>query len=214
MFICEGDSAGGSSKQARDRKTQAILPIRGKILNVQTATMTKVLANTEIQNIISAIGTGISPKFDYSKLRYGKIIIMTDADVDGAHICTLLLTFFYRYLPELITNGHLFIAQPPLYRIDSGKKMFYAIDDEEKNKIIKKLNGHKYEIGRFKGLGEMPAADLKKTTMDIQSRSLIRVAIGDCENTEKTFVQLMGKDPEFRFNFIKEHAEFVQNLDV
>ncbi len=214
LFICEGDSAGGSSKQARDRKTQAILPIRGKILNVQTATMTKVLANTEIQNIISAIGTGISPKFDYSKLRYGKIIIMTDADVDGAHICTLLLTFFYRCLPELITNGHLFIAQPPLYRIDSGKKMFYAIDDEERDKIIEKLNGHKYEIGRFKGLGEMPAADLKKTTMDIQSRSLIRVAIGDCENTEKTFVQLMGKDPEFRFNFIKEHAEFVQNLDV
>ena len=214
MIICEGDSAGGSSKQARDRKTQAILPIRGKILNVQTATMAKVLANTEIQNIISAIGTGISPKFDYGKLRYGKIIIMTDADVDGAHICTLLLTFFYRCLPELIANGHLFIAQPPLYRIDSGKKMFYAIDDEDKDKIIEKLNGHKYEIGRFKGLGEMPAADLKKTTMDIQSRSLIRVAIGDCENTEKTFVQLMGKDPEFRFNFIKEHAEFVQNLDV
>ena len=124
LFICEGDSAGGSSKQARDRKTQAILPIRGKILNVQTATMTKVLANTEIQNIISAIGAGISPKFDYSKLRYGKIIIMTDADVDGAHICTLLLTFFYRCLPDHITNGHLFIAHPQLYRIDSSKKMF------------------------------------------------------------------------------------------
>ena len=214
LFICEGDSAGGSSKQARDRKTQAILPIRGKILNVQTATMTKILANTEIQNIISAIGTGISPKFDYSKLRYGKIIIMTDADVDGAHICTLLLTFFYRCLPELVTNGHLFIAQPPLYRIDSGKKMFYALDDQGRDEIIEKLNGHKYEIGRFKGLGEMPAADLKKTTMNIQSRSLIRVAISNCKNTEKTFVQLMGKDPEFRFNFIKERAEFIHDLDV
>ena len=214
LFICEGDSAGGSSKQARDRKTQAILPIRGKILNVQTATMAKVLANTEIQNIISAVGTGLSPKFDYSKLRYGKIIIMTDADVDGAHICTLLLTFFYRCLPELITNGNLFIAQPPLYRIDSGKKMFYAIDDNEKDQIIEKLNGHKYEIGRFKGLGEMPAADLKKTTMNIQSRSLLRVAISDLENTEKVFTQLMGKDAEFRFNFIKERAEFVHNLDV
>jgi len=214
LFICEGDSAGGSSKQARDRKTQAILPIRGKILNVQTATMAKILANTEIQNIISATGTGIEPKFDYSKLRYGKIIIMTDADVDGAHICTLLLTFFYRCLPGLITNGHLYIAQPPLYRIDSGKKMFYALDDEEKDRIIKNLGDRKYEIGRFKGLGEMPAADLKKTTMAAQSRSLIRVTISDCQSTEKTFIQLMGKDPEFRFNFIKEHAEFVNDLDV
>ena len=214
LFICEGDSAGGSSKQARDRKTQAILPIRGKILNVQTATMAKILANTEIQNIISATGTGIEPKFDYNKLRYGKIIIMTDADVDGAHICTLLLTFFYRCLPELVTNGHLYIAQPPLYRIDSGKKMFYALDDEEKDRIIKNLGDRKYEIGRFKGLGEMPAADLKKTTMAAQSRSLIRVTISDCQSTEKTFIQLMGKDPEFRFNFIKEHAEFVNDLDV
>ena len=214
LFICEGDSAGGSSKQARDRKTQAILPIRGKILNVETATMTKILANTEIQNIISAVGTGLSPKFDYSKLRYGKIIIMTDADVDGAHICTLLLTFFYRCLPELILNGNLFIAQPPLYRIDSGKKMFYAIDDNEKNQIIKNLNGHKYEIGRFKGLGEMPAADLKKTTMNIQNRSLLRFTITNSQNTEKKITQLMGKDAAFRFNFIKERAEFVHDLDV
>jgi DNA gyrase/topoisomerase IV subunit B len=214
LFICEGDSAGGSSKQARDRKTQAILPIRGKILNVQTATQTKALANSEIQNLISAIGTGISPKFDYNKLRYGKIIIMTDADVDGAHICTLLLTFFYRFMPDLITRGNLFIAQPPLYRIDSGKNLFYAIDDKEKDQIIKKLNGSRYEVGRFKGLGEMPPADLKQTTMNIQSRSLLRVSIGDHENTEKAFQQLMGKDPEFRFHFIKERAEFVQDLDV
>jgi DNA gyrase/topoisomerase IV subunit B len=176
--------------------------------------MTKILANTEIQNIISAVGTGLSPKFDYSKLRYGKIIIMTDADVDGAHICTLLLTFFYRCLPELILNGNLFIAQPPLYRIDSGKKMFYAIDDNEKNQIIKNLNGHKYEIGRFKGLGEMPAADLKKTTMNIQNRSLLRVTITNSQNTEKKITQLMGKDAAFRFNLIKERAEFVHDLDV
>jgi DNA gyrase/topoisomerase IV subunit B len=214
LFICEGDSAGGSSKQARDRKTQAILPIRGKILNVETATAAKILNNNEIQNIISAIGTGIEPKFDYQKLRYGKIIIMTDADVDGAHICTLLLTFFYRYMPELIRKGHLFIAQPPLYRIDSGKKLFYALDDQEKDQIVKKLNGAKYEIGRFKGLGEMPAADLKKTTMAVATRYLVRVEIGDLEETNLAFSQLMGKDAEPRFNFIKEKAVFVENLDV
>jgi DNA gyrase/topoisomerase IV subunit B len=214
LFICEGDSAGGSSKQARDRKTQAILPIRGKILNVETATATKILNNNEIQNIISAIGTGIEPRFDYQKLRYGKIIIMTDADVDGAHICTLLLTFFYRYTPELIRKGHLFIAQPPLYRIDSGKKLFYALDDQEKDKIIRDLNGKKYEIGRFKGLGEMPASDLKKTTMARASRSLVRVEIGNHEETDLAFSQLMGKDAEPRFIFIKKKATFVENLDV
>ena len=214
LFICEGDSAGGSSKQARDRKTQAILPIRGKILNVETATLAKALANTEIQNLISACGTGIGPKFDYSKLRYGKVIIMTDADVDGAHICTLLLTFFYKYLPEIIENGHLFIAQPPLYRIDAGKKLFYALSDEEKDKIIGDLNGSSYEIGRFKGLGEMPASDLKETTMSKKSRSLIRVALGSAEQASKTVCELMGKNAESRFKFIKEKAEFVQDLDV
>jgi len=214
LFICEGDSAGGSSKQARDRKTQAILPIRGKILNVETATAAKILNNTEIQNIISAIGTGIEPRLDYQKLRYGKIIIMTDADVDGAHICTLLLTFFYRYMSELIRKGHLFIAQPPLYRIDSGKKLFYALDEQEKDQIVKKLNGAKYEIGRFKGLGEMPAADLKKTTMAIATRSLVRVKIGNLEETDLAFSQLMGKDAEPRFKFIKEKAIFVENLDI
>ena len=214
LFICEGDSAGGSSKQARDRKTQAILPIRGKILNVETATLAKALANTEIQNLISACGTGIGPKFDYSKLRYGKVIIMTDADVDGAHICTLLLTFFYKYLPEIIKNGHLFIAQPPLYRIDAGKKLFYALSDEEKDKIIGDLNGSSYEIGRFKGLGEMPASDLKETTMSKKSRSLIRVALGSAEQASKTVCELMGKNAESRFKFIKEKAEFVQDLDV
>ncbi|GJL78389.1 MAG: DNA topoisomerase (ATP-hydrolyzing) [Nitrospinaceae bacterium] len=214
LFICEGDSAGGSSKQARDRKTQAILPIRGKIINVETATMGKALANNEIQNIISAIGTGIEPKFDYNKLRYGKIIIMTDADVDGAHICTLLLTFFYRYMPELIKKGNLFIAQPPLYRIDAGKKLFYAIDESEKDQIIKKLNGSTYEIGRFKGLGEMPPSDLKETTMNKSTRSMIRVEIGNHEMTHKVFGQLMGKDSEPRFKFIKEKAIFAKDLDI
>ena len=214
LFICEGDSAGGSSRQARDRKTQAILPIRGKILNVETATMTKILANTEIQNLISACGTGIGNKFDYNKLRYGKVIIMTDADVDGAHICTLLLTFFYRYLPELIEKGHLFIAQPPLYRIDAGKKLFYALTDEEKDEIIKGLNGTSHEIGRFKGLGEMPASDLRETTMSKKSRSLIRVGLRSAEQASKTVSELMGKNAEFRFKFIKEKAEFVKDLDV
>ncbi|PIQ97839.1 MAG: DNA topoisomerase IV subunit B, partial [Nitrospinae bacterium CG11_big_fil_rev_8_21_14_0_20_56_8] len=214
LFICEGESAGGSSKQARDRKTQAILPIRGKILNVETAAMNKILANSEIQNIISAVGTGIAPKFEYSKLRYGKIIIMTDADVDGAHICTLLLTFFYRYMPELIRNNHLFIAQPPLYRVDAGKKLFYALDDKEKDEIIKKLNGSNYEVGRFKGLGEMPSDDLRSTTMNQSTRSLIRVTIGDDTQTNQTFINLMGKDSEPRFKFIKERAVFAGNLDV
>jgi DNA gyrase subunit B len=214
LFICEGESAGGSSKQARDRKTQAILPLRGKILNVETAGAGKALANVEIGNIISAVGTGIPPKFDYEKLRYGKVIIMTDADVDGAHICTLLLTFFFRYLPELIRKGHLYIAQPPLYRIDSGKKTFYAIDEEEKDKIVEKLNGHKYDIGRFKGLGEMPASDLKSTTMNKTNRSLIRVEISDGPAANETFNQLMGKEAHHRFKFIRERAAFYQELDV
>ncbi|MCF8720510.1 DNA gyrase/topoisomerase IV subunit B [Nitrospina gracilis] len=214
LFICEGDSAGGSSKQARDRKTQAILPIRGKILNVETATKDKILANQEIQNIISALGTGIEPNFNYEKLRYGKIILMTDADVDGAHICTLLLTFFYRFMPRLIHQNHLYIAQPPLYRIDAGKKTFYAIDDKEKDKIVSKLNGAKYEVGRFKGLGEMPSSDLKTTTMDKGNRTLIRVTIADDKNTDVTFDRLMGKDAQNRFKFIKEKAVFFQDLDI
>ena len=176
--------------------------------------MAKTLANTEIQNLISACGTGIESKFDYNKLRYGKIIIMTDADVDGAHICTLLLTFFYRCLPEIIEKGHLFIAQPPLYRIDAGKKIFYALTDEEKNEIIEGLNGTSHEIGRFKGLGEMPASDLKETTMSKKSRSLIRVTLSSAEQASKTVSQLMGKNAESRFQFIKEKAVFVQDLDV
>ncbi|MCA9484136.1 MAG: type IIA DNA topoisomerase subunit B [Nitrospina sp.] len=214
LFICEGESAGGSSKQARDRKTQAILPIRGKILNVETATLDKILANAEIKNIVSALGAGIEPKFDYGKLRYGKIILMTDADVDGAHICTLLLTFFYRYMPQLIENGNLYIAQPPLFRIDAGKKLYYAVDENERDAIIEKLNGARYEVGRFKGLGEMPAEDLKSTTMDKNKRTLIQVRIQDRERTSDLFDKLMGKDASSRFVFIKEKAPFFQNLDI
>ena len=176
--------------------------------------MDKILANMEIKNLISAIGTGIYPKLDYDKLRYGKIIIMTDADVDGAHICTLLLTFFYRHMRELIEKGNIFIAQPPLYRIDAGKKFFYAIDEEEKDKIVQSLNGGKYEIGRFKGLGEMPASDLKLTTMDKKKRVLIRVTIEDTDKANDTFDRLMGKDAQPRFKFIKERAEFCKDLDV
>ena len=214
LFICEGDSAGGSSKQARDRKTQAILPIRGKILNVETASLAKTLANSEIQNLVSACGTGLLNKFDYSKLRYGKIIIMTDADVDGAHICTLLLTFFYRCMPEIIRNGHLFIAQPPLYRIDAGKKLYYAVTEEEKDKIIKNLNGTQFDIGRFKGLGEMPASDLRETTMNKKSRSLIKVALNNAGKASEAVSQLMGKNAESRYFFIKQKAEFAKDLDV
>jgi len=214
LFICEGDSAGGSSKQARDRKTQAILPLRGKILNVENASMDKILANNEIKNIIMALGTGIEPKFDYDKLRYGKIILMTDADVDGAHICTLLLTFFYRFMPQLILKGHLFIAQPPLYRIDSGKNSFYAVDDLEKERIVEKLNGSKHEVGRFKGLGEMPASDLKMTTMDKEKRTLIKVTVENEKKTDNIFDRLMGKDAQQRFKFIKERAVFFRDLDV
>ena len=214
LFICEGDSAGGSSKQARDRKTQAILPIRGKILNVETANALKIMANAEIQNIVTAIGTGIQPKFNYDKLRYGKIIIMTDADVDGAHISALLLTFFYRFMPELISKGHLFIAQPPLYRIDVGKKAYYALDEKEKENVLSKLNGSKYEIGRFKGLGEMPAEDLKSTTMDRKSRSLICVKVTDDLSADNAFDRLMGKEAQHRFQFINERAAFFQDIDI
>ena len=214
LFICEGDSAGGSSKQARDRKTQAILPIRGKILNVETASLAKTMANSEIQNLVSACGTGLLNKFDYSKLRYGKIIIMTDADVDGAHICTLLLTFFYRCMPEIIRNGHLFIAQPPLYRIDVGKKLYYAVTEEEKDNIIKDLNGTQFDIGRFKGLGEMPASDLRETTMNKKSRSLIKVTLNNAGKASEAVSQLMGKNAESRYIFIKQKAEFAKDLDV
>ena len=176
--------------------------------------MDKNLANNEIKNIIQAIGPGIEPKFDYEKLQYGKIILMTDADVDGAHICTLLLTFFYRFMPQLVLKGHLFIAQPPLYRIDSGKNSYYAVDDLEKDRIIGKLNGNKHEVGRFKGLGEMPASDLKMTTMDKEKRTLIKVTVANEKKTDNTFDRLMGTDAQQRIKFINERAVFFQDLEI
>jgi DNA gyrase subunit B/topoisomerase-4 subunit B len=219
LFIVEGDSAGGSSKQARDRRFQAILPIRGKILNVEQASAEKMKANKEIQSLVQSIGTGMGPTFDYSRLRYGKIIINTDADVDGHHIATLLLTFFYRFLPVLVEKGHVYLAMPPLYRIrmGSGKKTLikYVFSDDEKNKLLKtSKNGKEVEIQRFKGLGEMDAQTLKNTTMDPQTRTLLKIGISDRQKTHDIFDTLMGKDVRKRFIFIKEHAREVQDLDI
>jgi DNA gyrase subunit B/topoisomerase-4 subunit B len=218
LFIVEGDSAGGSSKQARDRKFQAILPIRGKILNVEQASAEKLKANKEIHNLVQSIGTGIGKSFDYSRLRYGKIIINTDADVDGHHIATLLLTFFYRFLPELVRKGHVYLAMPPLYRIrmGSGKKttIKYVFTDAEKERLLKQKNGKEVEVQRFKGLGEMDSAILKSTTMDPATRTILKVAIEDEAVTNQIFDTLMGKDVRKRFTFIKEHAREVQDLDI
>jgi DNA gyrase/topoisomerase IV subunit B len=218
LFIVEGDSAGGSSKQARDRKFQAILPIRGKILNVEQASGEKLKANREIQSLVQSIGTGIGKSFDYSRLRYEKIIINTDADVDGHHIAALLLTFFYRHLSELIRKDHVYLAMPPLYKITlgSGKhgKVRYVFSDEEKNGILKTRSGKEVEVQRFKGLGEMDASTLKMTTMSPETRTLIRVAIDDEEKTDETFETLMGRDVRRRFLFIREHAKEVQDLDI
>lgn len=218
LFIVEGDSAGGSSKQARDRRFQAILPIRGKILNVEQASDEKLKSNKEIQSLVLSIGTGIGRSFDYSRLRYGKVIINTDADVDGHHIATLLLTFFYRHLPELVRRGHIYLAMPPLYRIriGSGKKtaIRYVFSDKEKERLLKQQNGKEVEIQRFKGLGEMEASTLKSTTMDPATRTLLRMGIVDERRTDAIFDALMGKDVRKRFSFIKEHAVEVQNLDI
>jgi len=218
LFIVEGDSAGGSSKQARDRRFQAILPIRGKILNVEQASDEKLKANREIFNLVQSIGTGMGKSFDYSRLRYGKIIINTDADVDGHHIATLLLTFFYRYLPELVRRGHVFLAMPPLYRIriGSGKKSVirYVFSDAEKDKILKSRNGKEIDVQRFKGLGEMDAGTLKATTMDPATRAIRKVRIDDETSTNEIFDILMGKDVRRRFTFIKEHAREIRDLDI
>ena len=218
LFIVEGDSAGGSSKQARDRRFQAILPLRGKILNVEQASAEKLKANREIQDLVQSIGTGTGPAFNYSRLRYGKVIINTDADVDGHHIATLLLTFFYRFLPELVRRGHVFLAVPPLYkiRIGSGKRaaIRYVFSDEEKEKLLKQKNGKEIEIQRFKGLGEMDSETLKSTTMDPSTRTILRIRVDDDEKTNEIFDTLMGKDVRKRFSFIKEHAQEVQELDI
>ncbi|MCX6817524.1 MAG: DNA topoisomerase (ATP-hydrolyzing) subunit B [Candidatus Aenigmarchaeota archaeon] len=213
IYIVEGDSAGGSSRQGRDRKTQAILPLRGKILNVEKARLVNVLKNNEIQTMMTAIGTGAGDFFDLTKLRYHKIIIMSDADVDGAHIRTLLLTFFYRYMRPLVEKGHIFIAQPPLYRIKKGGELHYVYSDKEKDHHIERL-GENAEIQRFKGLGEMNPDQLWSTTMDPERRILLQVTLEDVIEADRTFSMLMGDEVEPRREFIEKNAKFVKNLDI
>ena len=217
IYIVEGDSAGGSAKTARDRATQAILPLRGKILNVEKARLDKIYANAEIKAMITAFGTGIHDDFDISKLRYHKIIIMTDADVDGAHISTLLLTFLYRFMPELIRQGYVYLAQPPLYKLEKNKKVWYAYSDEELNDILAEVgrDGNN-KIQRYKGLGEMDAEQLWDTTMDPEHRILLKVTMDDETSSELdlTFTTLMGDKVEPRREFIEENAKFVKNLDI
>ncbi|MCK9424925.1 MAG: DNA topoisomerase (ATP-hydrolyzing) subunit B [Ignavibacteriaceae bacterium] len=235
MYIVEGDSAGGSAKQGRDRRFQAILPLRGKILNVEKANMNKILENNEIKAMISAIGAGWGNDFDALKSRYGKIILMTDADVDGAHIKTLLLTFFYRHMKELITNGNIFIAQPPLYKIKKGKEEYYAYDDAERDEILKRFKGtgkevaedldeepveegvitnRKIVVSRYKGLGEMNPEQLWSTTMNPETRTVLQVSLESAATADKIFETLMGDAVEPRRAFIEKHAKYVRNLDV
>ncbi len=227
LFLVEGDSAGGSAKQARRRETQAILPLRGKILNVISASNDKIMANEEIRDMIEALGCGHRDKYKEENLRYEKVIVMTDADVDGAHITSLLMSFFYKEMPQLIEHGHLYLALPPLYRLTQGGKSVYAADDAEKERLMKTVfkNAKNVEVSRFKGLGEMPPHQLKETTMDPDKRTLLRVVIPSSNaTTEETQEEaaytadivdrLMGNKPEFRFQFIQEHAKFLENLDI
>ncbi|MEL9998561.1 MAG: DNA topoisomerase (ATP-hydrolyzing) subunit B [Thermoplasmata archaeon] len=213
LFIVEGDSAGGSAKQARNREFQAILPLRGKILNVEKANIERAFKSDEIKALISAIGTGVKEDFDISKLRYGKIIIMTDADVDGAHIRTLLLTFFYRYMKDLILNGHVYIAQPPLYRIQKGTNVRYVYSDDEKDKVLKEI-GENSIVQRFKGLGEMNPQQLWETTMNPETRRLLKIDIETASEADRLFTLLMGDQVEPRREFILKHAKEVMNLDI
>ncbi len=213
LFLVEGDSAGGSAKQGRDKEFQAILPLRGKILNVEKARLNKIMNNNEISTIITALGCGIGDDFDISKARYHKIIIMTDADVDGAHITTLILTFFFRYMRELIEQGYVYVAQPPLYLIKKGKEKFYAYSDEEKDSLLSEI-GDKVFVQRYKGLGEMNPEQLWETTMDPKTRVLKRVTIEDAVEADRTFRILMGDDVEPRRQFIQENAKNVANLDI
>ena len=215
IFIVEGNSAGGSAKGGRDNRIQAILPLRGKIMNVEKANLDRILNSEEIKAMITAFGTGIGKEFDISKLRYGKIIIMTDADVDGAHIRTLLLTFFYRYMKPLIDEGHVYVAQPPLYKISHGRNERYVYTDAERDKVLKELNVENYKINRYKGLGEMNADQLWDTTMDPDHRVLLRVNEDfESTSTDDTFSLLMGEKVEPRRNFIQENAKYVSNIDV
>ncbi len=214
LYIVEGDSAGGTVKQGRDRRFQAVLPLRGKILNVEKARLDKMLQNAEIRTLITAMGTSIGDQFDLSKLRYHRIIVMTDADVDGAHIRTLLLTFFFRHMESLIANGYLYIAQPPLYRIEQGKNIHWVYDDRERDVILKQYKGQKVEIQRYKGLGEMNADQLWETTMDTSARTLLQVTLEDAIAADETFDMLMGHSVPPRKRFIQTHAREVENLDV
>ena len=219
LFIVEGDSAGGSAKQARNRELQAILPLRGKILNVFGVSLSKIADNNEIQNLIQSLGCGIGKNFQLSKLRYEKIILMTDADVDGSHIATLLITFFYKYMKPIIDNNRLYLAMPPLFKIYNKDKSFYAFDESEKNKIINnEFKKNNPTINRFKGLGEMPADQLKNTTMSLENRKLIKISIEngkkEVRKTERLFETLMGKKAEYRFKFIQDNANFTNQIDI
>lgn len=215
LYIVEGDSAGGSAKQGRDRHFQAILPLRGKIINVEKARLDKILSNNEIRTIITALGTGIGEEFDISKARYHKVVIMTDADVDGAHIRTLLLTFFYRYMRPLIEKGYIYIAQPPLYKIQQGKAIYYTYSDRQLDEIMAKLpSSPKPGVQRYKGLGEMNPEQLWETTMDPETRTMLQVGLEDAIGADETFDILMGDKVEPRRNFIQENAQYVKNLDI
>jgi DNA gyrase subunit B len=215
LYIVEGDSAGGSAKQGRDRHFQAILPLRGKIMNTERARLDKILGSNEIKALISALGTGIGDNFDLEGLRYGRIIIMTDADVDGSHIRTLLLTFFFRYMPKLIDDGHMYIAQPPLYRVAYKNQIKYAYSDKDKDKLVKEMGGgDKTGVSRYKGLGEMNPAQLWETTMNPENRTLLLVTVDDAAEADRTFDMLMGDAVDPRKRFIQTHAKYVRNLDV
>jgi len=218
LFLVEGDSAGGSAKQARDRETQAVLPLRGKILNVASASADKLRQNQELKDLIEALGCGAGEKFDIGRLRYGRVVIMTDADVDGAHIAALLMTFFYKELPELVRQGRVFLAQPPLYRLQGGGKTLYARDDADRERLLKKefKANQRVEVSRFKGLGEMPPASLKETTMDPRRRTLLKVVLPPEERakTSELIEALMGRRPELRFKFIQENAAKLDEAEV